>query len=171
MDESFQFRVQGKPNSDYAKCPKTRRSVTGYVVQLEGAPVAVKSAMQKNVSLSVTEAEHNAAVQCAQEMLYVKNIIEGMSLKVELPMILEIDNSGVVDLANNWTVSGGTRHMDTRLHFLCELKEEGVIKVVWISGTENTADLFTKNLHGPLFNKHTKIVCGDDEYNNHESSN
>ena len=53
--------------------------------------------------LSVTEAETVAGVQCVQDMLYVKRLLESMGLLVELPMILEIDNSGAVDLANNWS--------------------------------------------------------------------
>jgi hypothetical protein len=34
-------------------------------------------------------------------MLYVQQILELMGLKVKLPMILEMDNKGAVDLANN----------------------------------------------------------------------
>eukprot|EP00957_Ditylum_brightwellii_P062357 4731680-Ditylum_brightwellii.AAC.1 len=45
-DKSFKFRIRGKADSDYAKCPVTRRSVSGYATFLEGAPVTVKSAMQ-----------------------------------------------------------------------------------------------------------------------------
>ncbi len=46
-----------------------RRSVTSYSVFLEGAPITVKSGMQKTVALSVTEAETNAGLSCAQEMM------------------------------------------------------------------------------------------------------
>ena len=88
-------------DSDYAKCVKTRRSVSGYSMLLEGAPVSVKSTMQRVVALLVTEAETIAGVQCAQDMLYVKRVLEGMGLEVELPMVLKIDNSRAVDLANN----------------------------------------------------------------------
>jgi hypothetical protein len=38
-------------------------------------------------------------------------------------MVLEMDNSGAVDLANSSSVGGRTR----RLHYLRELKEEGRI--------------------------------------------
>ena len=103
--------MSGLSDSDYAKYPKTRRSVSGYATFLEGTPVTVKSAMQKIVALSVTEAETIAAVQCAQDMLYTKRVLEGMGLQVELPMILKVDNSGAVDLANNWTAGGRTRHI------------------------------------------------------------
>ena len=60
--------------------------------------------------------------------------VQSMKLQVELPMILEIDNRGAVDLANNWSVGGRTRHVDVRQNFLRELKEQGIIIVKWISG-------------------------------------
>jgi hypothetical protein len=34
----------------------------------------------------------------------------------------------------------------------------------WIAGTEMPADMFTKNLPRPLFEKHTTTFCGEDEY-------
>jgi hypothetical protein len=54
--------------------------------------------MQKSVAISVCEAEQTAGVLCAQDMLYVRHIIESMGLKAKLPMILEMDNKGAVDL-------------------------------------------------------------------------
>jgi hypothetical protein len=164
-DKSFKFRITGKADSDYAKCPVTRRSVSGYTTFLEGAPISVKSVMQKTVALSVTEAETIAGVQCAQDMLYCKRVLECMELQVELPMILHIDNSGAVDLANNWSAGGRTRHMEVRMFFLRDLKEAGILEIKWTKGVSNPADLFTKNLAGPAFNKFAKIFVGDDKYN------
>ena len=63
--------------------------------------------MQKTVALSVTEAELMAWVTCVQDMLYAKKGMNELQLKVKLPMLLEMDNKGAVDLANNWTVGGG----------------------------------------------------------------
>ena len=40
----------------------------------------------------------------------------------------------------------------------------GIINTIWISGKENPADLYTKNLAGPDFEKHTVEFCGPDEY-------
>eukprot|EP00957_Ditylum_brightwellii_P050976 3866061-Ditylum_brightwellii.AAC.1 len=68
--------------------------------------------MQKIVALSVTEAETIAGVQCIQDMIEVKHVLEDMGLKVELSMQLFIDNSGAVDLTNNWSAGGLTRHME-----------------------------------------------------------
>ena len=62
--------------------------------------------MQNSTALSVTEVEVVAGVECAQQMLFEKNVIKSMGLKVKLPMILWMDNEGMVDLFNNWSITG-----------------------------------------------------------------
>eukprot|EP00957_Ditylum_brightwellii_P022504 1698134-Ditylum_brightwellii.AAC.1 len=164
-DKPFKFRIVGMADSDYAKCPVTRRSVSGCATFFEGAPITVKSVIQKVVALSVTEAKTIAGVQCVQDMLYCKRILESMGLQVEQPMVLYIDNSGAVDLANNWSAGGCTRHMETRMFFLMDLKEAGVLTIKWLKGDENPVDTFTNNLAGPAYNKCAKFFVGEDSYN------
>jgi hypothetical protein len=117
--------------------------------------------MQKRSALSVTEAEGIAGVDCAQDMLFAMHVIEGMGLKVAKPMILETDNRGFCDLANNWAVAGRTRHEAVQWNFLRELKEQGVLRVIWIPGEKMTSDMFTKNLQGPLFRKHSETYVSE----------
>ena len=64
------------------------------------------------MTLSVTEAESATGVMIAQDMLYVYRLLLLLGLKVETPMLLEMDNKGAVDLANNWSVGGHTKHVD-----------------------------------------------------------
>lgn len=161
---NFPFVISGRADSDYAKDPDTRRSVSGYSTFLCGAPVTEKSTIQRCVTLSVTEAETVSATSCAQDMLFIMRLLESIGLQVQKPMILEIDNKGAKDNANNWSVGGRTRHVEVREHFLRDLKEDGLINVLWIPTDENSSDLFTKNLSGPTFEKHTAIYCGHDEY-------
>ena len=131
---------------------------------LEGSPIIFRSSTQNHVALSVTEAELYAGVSTAQDMLYTKNVLESLGLRVELPMILEMDNMGAVHLANNWSVSGRTRHIDVRQCFLQELKEEGILIVKWTPGATNAADIFATNLDGPLFEEFTQVFVKEDEY-------
>jgi hypothetical protein len=160
----FEFIIKGRSDANYATDTSNRRSVSGYSVFLEEAPVAMKSVGQRSVTLSTAEAELAAATACAQEMLYVMRVLESIGLRVKKPMMLEIDNKGAVDLANNWSVGGRTRHVEVRQYFLRELKEENVILTMWVPGSEMSSDLFTKNLERPLFEKHAKVYCGCDEY-------
>ena len=58
-------------------------------------------------------------------MLITMYILLSLGLLVELPMVLEVDNMGAVHLANNWSVSGRTRHINVRqCFFFLELKEK-----------------------------------------------
>ena len=61
------------------------------------------------MSLSTTEAETSyayAGVTCVQDMLYTKNILESLGLKVKLPMVLVLEmddqDQGAVYPANNF---------------------------------------------------------------------
>jgi hypothetical protein len=161
-DKSFKFKIRGRSDSNYATDKETRRSITGSVVYLNDAIVMFQSATQKHVTLSVTEAELAALVSCVQDMLYVYRIIISLGLQVELPMAVELDNSGARDLANSWSVGGRTRHVDTRQFFIRDLKEQGLIVFKHIPGTENEADIFTKNTDAATLHKHTEKMCGKD---------
>ena len=83
---------------------------------------------------------------------------------MELPMILEIDNKGAVDLANIWIAGGYTRHVDVRQNAIRKFKEEGILLVKWIPSPTDDADLYTKNLTGMDFKKHIKVYTGKDIY-------
>jgi hypothetical protein len=157
-----QFRIRGKSDLDSAKDIHTRCSVSGYVVYLEDAPTMHRSATQKTVALSSCKAELNAAVICVQDMMYPRNMLESIRLKVELPMILlEMDNKGAVNLVNSFIVEGCTRHVDIEQCFLQELKEAKVLVVKWIPSWENEADIFTKKLDGPLFKHYAELLLGE----------
>ena len=157
----YEFEIVGISDSDYAKDKTTRRSVNGWLVTLNGSPVAFKSKMMPVVALSVTEAELFAATNCVQDMLYVMRLVESIGLTVKKPMILKVDNKGAKDLMNNWSVGGRTRHIDVKQYFIRDLKEEGLIKIQWIPTEEMTADLFTKNLSTEQFEKHSQVLLGD----------
>ena len=147
-------------DSDFAKDPETRRSVSAWATFLNGAPYVRKSKMQRFVTLSVTEAECVAATSCIQDMMYGKNFLESLGLKVKLPMVLRMDNKGGVDIFNGWSIAGNTRAVSVRLAYVRELKEAGILKIEWIKSEENCVDIFTKNVDGPTYNKHNRVFTG-----------
>jgi hypothetical protein len=76
----------------------------------------------------------------AQDMLYTKRNVESLGLHVQLPMILEVYNKGEVELVKNYSVGGRIQYVETRQYFLRQLKEEGIIKVIWTPGELNSSD-------------------------------
>ena len=89
-------------------------------------------------------------------MMFVYNVLLGMELQVKLLMTLYCDNNGAVQLANNWLVGGRTRHVDIKQNFLRELKANGFLRVEWMSGTDLTPDMHTKNVPKILFDNYSK---------------
>jgi hypothetical protein len=50
------------------------------------------------------------------------------------------------------------------MHYLCELKDQGMIVIKHIPGEDNETDIFTKNTSTATFNKHVVQYVGHDEY-------
>jgi hypothetical protein len=77
-----------------------------------------------------------------------------------------MDNKGAVGLANSLSVGGQTRHVDVRMHmhYLWQLKDEGMIVIKHISGDDNEANIFTKNKLTGTFNRHVVQYVGHDKY-------
>ena len=145
----FEFRISGRSDSDYAKCLATRRSVSGHNIKLEGAVIICKSGMQKTTTLSVTESITVTGVTCAQDMMYAKNVVESIGLKVELPMRLEINKIGTVDMAQKISSGGRRKHMEIRMLWLSELEKKGILDVRLIRGSDNETDIQTKKVSNP----------------------
>jgi hypothetical protein len=101
-------------------------------------------------------------------MLFAMRVLKSMGLSVKKPMVLEVDNKGAIDWVNSWSVGARMRHIDVRHTFLRDRREDGLLVVRWIAGPENSSDLLTKNLPGPLFEKHASVLCGADEYMQYE---
>ena len=49
--------------------------------------------------------------------IYMHCILKLLELKVELPMVLKMDNLGAVDIANSWSMGGRTHNVDMSNYF------------------------------------------------------
>jgi hypothetical protein len=96
----------GFVDSDWAGCPLTRRSTTGYVLMLNGAAVAWKSKRQPIVALSTAEAEFVAASSMIQETIYIRTLLHNLGYSQTAPTIIYEDNATCLKWANG--AVGGT---------------------------------------------------------------
>lgn len=63
-------------DSDWAGDPNSRRSTTGYLVELNGGAVSGKSRSQTNLSLSSTEAEYPGTTEAGQEVVSLRGLLD-----------------------------------------------------------------------------------------------
>ena len=66
---SGNLQLSAYTDADWASNKCNRRSVSGVLVMINGAPVIFKSKMQQSVALSTAEAEYMALSLCVQEVL------------------------------------------------------------------------------------------------------
>ncbi|XP_048503120.1 uncharacterized mitochondrial protein AtMg00810-like [Beta vulgaris subsp. vulgaris] len=70
LQASTQLTLQGYSDSDWAACPNTRKSVTGYVMLLGNSPIYWKSKKQSTIYKSSSEAEYRAMAAAASELTW-----------------------------------------------------------------------------------------------------
>jgi hypothetical protein len=157
------YHLEGISDSEFAGDRDTRVSVHGYITYFCGAPVSWKSKSSKSVTLSSTEAEYYASSEAAKELMFIYNIIKGIGEEknLQLPIVLRVDNTGAIYLANNHATSPRTKHIDIRAHYVRELIDNGFLIVKFIKSIDNDADIYTKNVSEELFNKHTSKNIDD----------
>ena len=79
-------------DSDWAGCPNTRRSTSGYLLKFMGGPLLAVSRRQKNVTLSSCEAEYCTFTDCAKDILWAKGLAKFFKCPFPKPADLRCDN-------------------------------------------------------------------------------
>ena len=69
----------GWVDRDFAADSDTRRSVTGYVMTLNGVPISWRSCRKRGVTLSSSSVEYVAASAVAQENAYLRALLSGLN--------------------------------------------------------------------------------------------
>ena len=141
-------------DSDFASDRETRISITGFILYLMGVIISWKTKKQDGVTLSSSEAEYVALSEASKEVKFVYQILTSMGIKIELPIIIRVDNIGAIFMAENINTSQKTKHVDIRYRYINEFIEDGFIKIIFVRTADNDADIFTKNLTKDLHHKH-----------------
>jgi hypothetical protein len=91
-------------------------------------------------------------------------VLESLSIKVETPITIKVDNIGAIFMAEIMSATSRTKLNDTQYHFACEFVKEGFVKDVFVKTTENKSDMFTKNVSGEAYDEHIDNYIIDHNY-------
>jgi hypothetical protein len=78
-------------DSDWATCPDTRRSMSGYVITIEGSPVVWGSKKQPIVAKSTMAAEYIAASVASDDAISILKFLDDVGI-ASRPLPLICDN-------------------------------------------------------------------------------
>ena len=128
--------------------------------------VSWSSKKQPIVTLSTTEAEFVAATACACQAIWLKKILEELQFKEDGPTLIYCENSSAIKLSKNHVLHGRSKHLDVKYHFLRDLTNDGVINLVYCRSEDQIADILTKPLKFPAFQKLRELprVCSSKEF-------
>jgi hypothetical protein len=76
--------------------------MTGFVIYTLGSLISWKSRSQKLVTLFSTEAEYYLISEMCAEIMFMKQIMEFLRIKLAIPIIVRVDNVGAIYLAQMW---------------------------------------------------------------------
>jgi hypothetical protein len=138
--------LEGYADVDWANDVNNRRLTSGYVFMLASTAVSWSSKKQTSVALSSTEAEYIAGAHAAKELIWLRQLLAGLSFTTNSPTTLLMDNQLAIAIAKNPAHHKRMKHIEVCYHFLKRMVKDGKIKLEYVPTTEQPADAMTKGL-------------------------
>jgi hypothetical protein len=158
------IRLTGDPSnllaysdSDWAGDLDTRRSHTGFLIQLGGSPVIWKSKLQPCTTRSSFAAESVALASAADELLWTRCFLRSLGYRHPATMV-NVDNQSVIATLNGHKCPTRIKHVEVRFHWLKEHIGAKELHVTYCSTDQNVSDIFTKPLGKTLFYRHREAL-------------
>ena len=154
-DDNMPLDIVASTDSDWAGCHSTRKSTTGFAIQVLGTTVHFGSRTQATVALSSAESEFYAIGTATTEALILKNFLQESlgNRKINIKVGTDDSASGK-SMATRIGVSRRAKHIDLRFMFIQQLVHAGAVTLLKIPTALNIADILTKYVTKDVLSKH-----------------
>jgi hypothetical protein len=130
---------------DYVSGLDRRKSFSRYVFTIGGCVVSWKACLLTTVAMSTTEVEYMAIAEATKEALCLKGLYSELC-GVKSCITIYCDSQSAIYLVKDQVLTEITKHIDIRYHFVCDVIEQGLVKVYKISTHDNRVDMMMKHV-------------------------
>ncbi|KAL4383796.1 hypothetical protein GQ457_15G022840 [Hibiscus cannabinus] len=119
------------------------------------ASISTISKKQSTIVRSSAESEYRSMAMTTSELVWLKGLLEELRVKNVGPVKLYCDNKAALHIAANLVYHERTKHIEIDCHSIREKIQEGLIQTVFVSSTDQVADVMTKALSSQ---QHEKLI-------------
>jgi len=136
-------------DADHAGCKVTRRSQTGIILYVNKAPIIWYSKRQNTVESATFGSEFIALKTAIDQIDGLRYKLRMFGIPLDGPTKVFCDNDAVVRNATHSESTLRRKHTSIAYHRCREAQAAGYVKIGFIEGRINPADVLTKLLPGP----------------------
>ena len=146
-------------DADWAGCPDSQRSTSGYCVYLGDNLISWSSKRQTTVSHSSAEAEYRAVAHAVAECCWIRQLLQELHISIASATLVYCDNVSAVYMTANPVHHRRTKHIEIDIHFVREKVALGQVWVLHVPSSHQFADIMTKGLPTQLFMEFRSSLC------------
>nr|GEU58107.1 ribonuclease H-like domain-containing protein [Tanacetum cinerariifolium] len=142
-------------DADWAGCPATRRSTSGYCVFVGDNLLTWSFKRQDTLSRSSAEADYRGVTNAVDETSWIRNLLRELHTPLFTATLVYCDNLSAVYMSANLVQHQRTKHIKIGIHFVRDKVAAGHVRVLHVPSRFQYADIFTKGLPYTLFTDFT----------------
>ncbi|GJX41316.1 ribonuclease H-like domain-containing protein [Tanacetum coccineum] len=138
-------------NADWAGCPVTRWSTSGYCVFLGDNILSWSAKRQVTLSRSNVEAEYRGVANVVVEIAWIRNLLCELHTPLITATLVYCDNVSAFYMFANPVQHQRTKHIEIDIYFVRDFVASGQVRVLHFPSRFQYADIFTNGLPTALF--------------------